>query len=77
MSTADRAAELRAQADALDSIAGLEADLAKAKAAYAANPTEKTRAEKQRVALALREARATIRSEGHTVGGDAYVDEEA
>lgn len=77
MSTADRVAELRAQADALEALSGLEADLTEAKAAYQDNPCEETYAAKQEAAQALRAARQTVRSENTTVGGDAYVDEEA
>ncbi len=76
MSTADRAAQLRAQADALESQAGLEQKLEAAKRAYADNPNEETRAAKQEAAQALRDARQAERSEGTTVGGDAYIDEQ-
>jgi hypothetical protein len=76
MSSADRAAELRSQADALEALAGLEADLMAAKQAYTSNPTVETRAAKQAAAVALREARALTRPENTTVGGDAYVSEE-
>lgn len=76
MSSADRAADLRAQADALDALAGLESDLSAAKQAYADHPNEDTRAAKRTAAVALRAARQTYRPEGVTVGGDAYVDEE-
>lgn len=77
MSTsADRAAALRAEADALDALAVLETDLLAAKAAHAKDPTEETKAAKTAASLALREARSLTRSEGVSVGGDAYVDEE-
>lgn len=77
MSSAERAAELRAQADALEALAGLEADLLAAKTAYTESPSGEARAAKQAAALALREARALTRPESTTVGGDAYVAEEA
>lgn len=73
MSSADRAADLRAQADALEALAGLEADLLDAKQAYADDPTEENKAAKTEAALKLRAARAATRPEGVTVGGDAYV----
>ncbi|MCC5574496.1 hypothetical protein IMZ11_02425 [Microtetraspora sp. AC03309] len=72
----DRAAALRAQADAVETLDRLERDLADAKAAHEDNPTPETYAAKQKVAHALRAAREAARSEGVTVGGDAYVDEE-
>ena len=73
MSSADRAAELRAQADALDDLARLETDLLAAKAAYDDDPSEQTKAAKTDAAQALREARSEARSEGVQVGGDAYL----
>lgn len=76
MSAADRAAELRAKADALDALARFETDLLAAKAAHAEDPTEETKAAKTAASLALLEARSLTRSEGVSVGGDAYVDEE-
>ncbi|OPG13641.1 hypothetical protein [Microbispora sp. GKU 823] len=76
MSTADRVAELRAQADALEALAGLEADLAEAKAAYDANPNEETKAARDQAMQALRDARALTRTDGVSVGGDAYQVEE-
>lgn len=74
MSAADRAAELRAHADALDSAAELEKSLLAAKDAYAADPSPENRAAKQAAAQALRELRALWR-EGRAglVGGDAFV----
>ncbi|MBN6054535.1 hypothetical protein JYK22_21515, partial [Nonomuraea sp. RK-328] len=76
VSSSDRAAELRAQADALDTLASLEADLIAAKQAYADEPTPENREAKQAAAVALREARSLTRTNGVSVGGDAYVDEE-
>lgn len=76
MSTADRAAELRAQADALEALAGLEADLATTKAAYEATPTEETKAAREAAMQALRDARALTRTDGVSVGGDAFITEE-
>lgn len=66
MSSADRAAELRAEADALDTLAQLEADLLDAKQSG-------DRAAIRAASEALREARSLTRSEGTTVGGDAFV----
>lgn len=77
MSAAERAAELRAQAGALDAIAGLEQLLLDAKEAHAADPTAQTRAAKQEAAQALREVRALTReSRSGMVGGDAFVSNE-
>lgn len=76
MSSLDRAAELRAQADALENMASLESDLETAKQAYRDNPTPETRAAKQAAAIALREARARVRPDAVTVGGDAVVTNE-
>ena len=79
MSTSsERAAELRRQADALDNIAHLEDELAAAKAAYIANPdSEDAKEAKNAAAEALRAARSETRTEGVSVGGDAYVMKEA
>lgn len=66
MSSADRAAELRAQADALDDLARMETDLLAAK--ESGDP-----AATQEAAEALRAARAQTRDEGFGVGGDAYI----
>lgn len=76
MSSLDRAADLRAQADALDNLASLESDLETAKQAYRDNPTPEARAAKQAAAIALREARARVRPDTVTVGGDAFVTSE-
>ncbi|TYB69717.1 hypothetical protein FXF51_06025 [Nonomuraea sp. PA05] len=65
-SSAERAAELRAQADALDAMAGLENDLLAAKESG-------DKAAIREASLALREARSQTRTEGTTVGGDAFV----
>lgn len=73
MSSADRAARLRAEADALEALAGLEDELKAAKAAYLENPNDETRAAKEEVAERLRAARAATRPEGVRVGGDAVV----
>ena len=76
MSTsAERAAELRAQADAIEALAEREEDLLAAKRAYDENPTDENWAAKKAAALALRESRALARPEGMAVGGDAYVEE--
>lgn len=74
MSAADRAAELRAQADALEAAAELEQNLLAAKDVYAADPSPENRAAKQAAAIALRELRASWR-EGRTglVGGNAFL----
>lgn len=74
--SADRAADLRTEADALDSLADLEADLLAAKDAYNSAPTEENRAARQAAAEALRRARAETRTEGVTVGGDAFIEQE-
>ena len=66
MSSLDRAAELRAQADALEALGGLEADLLAAKASGDSTAVRET-------AEALREARSLTRSEGISVGGDAFI----
>ncbi|TDD54572.1 hypothetical protein E1286_05110 [Nonomuraea terrae] len=76
MSSAERAADLRAQADALDALASLEAELTAAKAAYTANPNPETLAAKRAAMDNIREARSLTRTEGVSVGGDAYVDKE-
>ncbi|WP_157251118.1 hypothetical protein [Nonomuraea typhae] len=76
MSSAERAAGLRAQADALERLAELEADLATAKSAHAADPTPESKAAKQETALALRQARALVREDGVAVGGDAFISTE-
>ena len=65
-SSADRATALRAEADALEALAGLEADLLSAKASG-------DRAAIDEAADALREARSQARPEGISVGGDAFV----
>lgn len=77
MSSLDRAVELRAQADALETLASLEADVLAAKRAYNDDPSPENRAAKQAAMEALREARALTRTEGVSVGGDAYIAEEA
>ncbi|WP_433364085.1 hypothetical protein [Streptosporangium sp. CA-115845] len=73
MSSADRAAALRAQADALDELGRLETELLAAKAAYDDDPSDENKAAKTDAAHALREARSDTRSEGVQVGGDAYL----
>jgi hypothetical protein len=65
-SSAERAAQLRAEADALEALAGLESDLLAAK-------ENGDQDEIREAAQALRDARSLTRSEGTTVGGDAYV----
>lgn len=74
MTASERAAELRAQADALDALAELEADLLSAKDAFADDPNPETKAAKHAAAVALREARALSRADRtEMVGGDAFV----
>lgn len=74
MSASQQAAELRAQADALEAVAELEENLLAAKAAYTADPNRETRAAKQDAALLLRAGRAFEREgRGDAVGGDAFV----
>jgi hypothetical protein len=66
-SSAERAAaELRARADALDAVAGLENNLLNAKASGDQNAIRDA-------AEALRLARSLARDEGFSVGGDAFV----
>lgn len=55
--TGDRAAELRAQADNLDKIAGLEDKASDAKRAYAESGDEKARDKHRKAAQALADAR--------------------
>lgn len=76
MSSLDLAEELEARAAALRAEARLEDDLEAAKQAYADNPSDDAKEAKQKAAEALRAARATRRSDGVVVGGDAFVDEE-
>jgi len=68
-SSAERAAELRAQADALDTLGQLEADLLAAKESGDKGATREA-------AEALREARSLTRTEGVSVGGDAFIETE-
>jgi hypothetical protein len=76
VSSLDLAAELEARAAVLRAEGGLEVALTAAREAAAADPTPANREAERVAAVALREARAARRSEGVTVGGDAYVDEE-
>ena len=76
MSASDRAAVLEAELEALKVEAALEADLLAAKSACAEDPSPQAYAAKQEVARALRAHRAANRTEGVSVGGDAFVDEE-
>lgn len=61
MSTADLAASLRAQADRLDELASAEHAATQAKTAYAANPSEDTKAAHRAAQQALRAVRAQSR----------------
>lgn len=66
MSATERAAALRAEADALDTIADLEATAAQAKAKYQAHPTEKYKEAHRAASAALtneREARRAVLTE--------------
>lgn len=65
-SSSERAAELRRQADALDSMAELEQSLLAAKESG-------DKAAIREASEVLRGARSQTRTEGTTVGGDAYV----
>ena len=65
-SSAERAAQLRAEADALEAQAVLETALLDAKASG-------DRASIREAAEALRAARSETRAEGFTVAGDAFV----
>lgn len=77
MSSLDLADELQAQADALRAEGRLEAALIAARAACESDRTPANLATAQEAAEALRAARAARRSEGVTVGGDAYIETEA
>ncbi|MGI5274746.1 hypothetical protein ACQEUU_37315 [Nonomuraea sp. CA-218870] len=70
------AEELEARAAALRDEERLKDDLKAAKQAYADNPTDETKTAKQAAMEALRDCRSRARTEGVTVGGDAYVDKE-
>jgi hypothetical protein len=76
VSSLDLAEELEARAAALRAEHRLEAANDAAVAAYLDSPSEETRDAKHAAALALHNARALRRGEGHQVGGDAFVDEE-
>lgn len=73
MPAADRAAQLRAEADTLDELAELEVTLLEAKDAYAQRPDAARRQAKQQAARTLRAARKRTRAAGVTVGGDVFV----
>ncbi len=77
MTASDRVQALRAQLAAAETEDALAADLAAAKAAYAADPTDENRQAKQDAAFPPRAHRAETRTEATTVGGDAFIDEEA
>lgn len=71
MSTsADRAIALRAEADALDALGLLETELLAAKNS---GDLEAVRATSE----ALRQARSLTRTDGVSIGGDAYIETEA
>lgn len=72
-SAAERAAQLRAQADALEQLDALVNDLTAAKAAYRDNPSRENRQALRAAMDAVRTARAAARDNDLTVGGDAYV----
>lgn len=61
MNASGRAAQLRAEADALESLADLEAEAVAAKAAYREDPSEKSRAAHRAASAALNDARSTTR----------------
>ncbi|MGS2645860.1 hypothetical protein [Streptosporangium sp. G12] len=73
MSSLDRADELQAQADALRELATLEDAYTEAMQAYLDDRTDEKWEAKQAAAEALRAARAESRSEGVSVGGDAFL----
>lgn len=77
MSTSERADELQAQADALRAVGRLEDALIAARSIYDRGRTPENLAVAQQAAVELRAARAASRTEGVTVGGDAYVETEA
>ncbi len=73
MSASDRVQALRDQLAAAETEEALAADLLAAKQAHGDNPNPETRQAKQDAALALRAHRAETRSDGVSVGGDAFV----
>lgn len=73
MTASDRVQALRDQLAAAETEEALAADLLAAKQAYGDDPNPETRQAKQDAALALRAHRAETRTEGTTVGGDAFV----
>lgn len=76
-SSAERAAALRAEAEALDALAVLELDLLAAKSAHAEDASGETKTAKQAASEALRAARSLTRADGVSVGGDAFIETEA
>ncbi|MEU6725502.1 hypothetical protein ABZ917_17485 [Nonomuraea wenchangensis] len=74
MSVDDRLASLRSQIEAIEVEKRLLDELQAAKDAYAADSSDEAKDRKQAAAEALREHRQNTRSEGVSVGGDAYVE---
>lgn len=77
MSSLDLADELQARADAMRAVGHLEEALIAARAIYSRDQTPENLAIAQQAAVDLRAARAASRTEGVTVGGDAYRETEA
>lgn len=74
----ERSAALRAQADALDALAELEAANLAAKQAYAQDMTPENKAAKLAAAQELNTVRAQSRGgQGTMIVGDAFVGQEA
>jgi hypothetical protein len=67
MNAAERAAELRAEADNLETVAGLEATAESATKTYRKTKSAKNKAEYREAVEALRSARATARPTGAAV----------
>lgn len=71
MNASQRAAQLRAQADSLDSIGELEQAAAEAKTAYRQNPTAQNREAHRAAAAALNGARALTRDDDMVISTGA------
>lgn len=76
MTVSDRVKALEDQLAAARAEDALAVDLLAAKQAHADSPSEATYQAKRDAAEALRAHRADIRTEGVTVAGDAFIDEE-
>lgn len=74
MSVDDRLASLQSQIEDLEAERRLLADLDDAKQGYVDDRSGEAKGRKQSAAAALRKHRKTTRTEGVTVGGDAYIE---